>query len=210
MFNYTGIKRIFDFFGALVGLIIFSPVMILLGLYIYLVSPGPIFADIPMRIGRDGGLFRMFKFRSMIPNAHQILLDHPNLYEQYVQNGYKLSDDPRWIKGAKFIRKYSLDELPQFLNVLIGNMSLVGPRAYYPFEIESQQKLHPETVPYVKKLLTLKPGLTGPWQVGGRGELNFVERAKLDSQYAENSSIIYDITIILKTPLAMLSGRGAV
>ena len=210
MFNYTGIKRIFDFFGALVGLIIFSPVMILLGLYIYLVSPGPIFADIPMRIGRDGGLFRMFKFRSMIPNAHQFLLDHPNLYEQYVQNGYKLADDPRWIKGAKFIRKYSLDELPQFLNVLIGNMSLVGPRAYYPFEIESQQKLHPETVPYVKKLLTLKPGLTGPWQVGGRGELNFVERAKLDSQYAENSSIIYDITIILKTPLAMLSGRGAV
>jgi lipopolysaccharide/colanic/teichoic acid biosynthesis glycosyltransferase len=207
---YEVVKRIVDLCGSIVGIIVFSPIMIGISIYIMLVSPGPVFADIPLRIGRDGKLFKMYKFRSMIPNAHQYLLDHPELYEEYVHNNYKLTNDPRWLRGAKAMRKYSLDELPQFLNVFRGEMSLVGPRAYYPFELERQQKVHPQAVPYVKKLLTVKPGITGPWQVGGRSELNFVERVKIDADYADNRSIINDLKIIIKTPLAMMSGRGAV
>jgi len=164
---YPVAKRLVDIGGGCLGLLFFSPIIIALSIYIMIVSPGPVFADIPHRVGKDNKRFRMYKFRSMIPNAHQYLLDNPKLYEEYKKNDYKLDNDPRWLPGAKFIRKYSLDELPQFINVIRGEMSLIGPRAYYPFELESQQEKHPEAIPYVKKLLTIKPGVTGPWQVGG-------------------------------------------
>ena len=207
---YQSQKRILDILGSIFGIILFSPLMLFFSICIFLVSPGPVLADIPHRVGKNRKPFRMYKFRSMILNAHQYLLDHPDFYEEYKKNDYKVVNDPRWLPGASLMRKYSLDELPQFFNVLKGEMSLVGPRAYYPFELKDQQKVYPESKPYVEKLLTTKPGLTGPWQVGGRSELNFVDRVKLDASYADNDSIIYDLKIIARTPLAMLSGKGAV
>lgn len=206
---YDTAKRLLDIVGAIVGLILFSPIMLLAALYIKLVSPGPVFADIPERIGKDSKKFRMYKFRSMIPNAHAYLLQHPELYEEYKRNSYKLENDPRIIRGGTFFRRTSIDELPQFINVLRGDMSLVGPRAYFPFELRDQQIEFPQTRPYVEKLLTIKPGITGPWQVGGRSQINFVERAKMDAEYAKRRSILYDLCVILKTPLAVVQAKGA-
>jgi lipopolysaccharide/colanic/teichoic acid biosynthesis glycosyltransferase len=136
-------------------------------------------------------------------------LRHPELYEEYKRNSYKLENDPRIIRGGKFIRRTSIDELPQFINIFKGEMSLVGPRAYFPFELRDQQIEFPETKPYVEKLLTVKPGVTGPWQVGGRSKIGFVERTKMDAAYAERRSVLYDLYIILKTPLAVVQQRGA-
>ena len=207
--SYEIAKRLLDIFGAVVGLVFFSPIMLLTAIYIKLVSPGPVFADIPERIGKDKKKFRMYKFRSMIANAHAYLLQHPKLYEEYKRNSYKLENDPRIIRGGTFFRRTSIDELPQFINILKGDMSLVGPRAYFPFELRDQQIEFPQTRPYVEKLLTIKPGITGPWQVGGRSQINFVERAKMDAGYASRRSILYDLHTILKTPLAVLQARGA-
>jgi lipopolysaccharide/colanic/teichoic acid biosynthesis glycosyltransferase len=198
-----------DVFGALVGLVLFSPLMLLVAAYIKLVSPGPVFADIPKRVGRNGRPFRMYKFRSMIANAHEYLLQNPKLYEEYKRNSYKLPNDPRIIRGGKFIRRSSIDELPQLINVLRGEMSLVGPRAYFPFELRDQQRVFPESRPYVSQLLKVKPGITGPWQVGGRSGISFVERAKMDAEYANRRSIIYDFLMLLKTPLAVIQAKGA-
>ena len=207
--SYEIAKRLLDIVGAAVGLVLFSPVMLLTAIYIKLVSQGPVFADIPERIGKDSKKFRMYKFRSMITNAHAYLLQNPELYEEYKKNSYKLENDPRIIKGGNFIRRTSIDELPQFINVLKGDMSLVGPRAYFPFELRDQQVEFPQTRPYVEKLLTIKPGITGPWQVGGRSQINFVERAKMDAGYASRRSILYDLHIVLETPLAVLQAKGA-
>ncbi len=207
--SYETAKRLLDIFGAVVGLVLFSPIMLLTAIYIKLISSGPVFADIPERIGKDSKKFRMYKFRSMITNAHAYLLQNPELYEEYKKNSYKLENDPRIIKGGNFIRRTSIDELPQFINVLKGDMSLVGPRAYFPFELHDQQIEFPQTTPYVEKLLTVKPGITGPWQVGGRSQINFVERAKMDAAYASRRSILYDLCTVLKTPLAVLQAKGA-
>lgn len=206
---YDPLKRAIDIFGALVGLVLFSPLMLLVAAYIKIVSPGPVFADIPERLGKDGKRFRMYKFRSMIPNAHEYLLSNPELYEEYKRNSYKLPNDPRVIRGGKFIRRSSIDELPQLINVLRGEMSLVGPRAYYPFELRDQQEAFPESRPYVKRLLKVKPGITGPWQVGGRSEINFLERTKIDARYAERRSVLYDILMLFMTPWAVLRAKGA-
>jgi lipopolysaccharide/colanic/teichoic acid biosynthesis glycosyltransferase len=206
---YETAKRLLDVAGAIFGLIIFFPLMLVVAFYIKLVSPGPVFADIPERVGKDSRKFRMYKFRSMIPNAHAYLLQHPKLYEEYKRNSYKLPNDPRIIRGGKFIRRSSIDELPQLINVLRGEMSLVGPRAYFPFELRDQQQVFPESRPYVERLLKIKPGITGPWQVGGRSEINFVERAKIDAAYADRRSILYDLLILLKTPLAVIQAKGA-
>jgi exopolysaccharide production protein ExoY len=174
-------------------------------------SNGPILADIPLRVGKDRKFFKMYKFRSMIPNAHQYMLDHPELHKIYLENNYKIEaeQDPRIIPGGVFIRKTSIDELPQFFNVLFGQMSLVGPRAYYDFEVTQQLEKFPETKPYMEKVLKVKPGITGLWQVSGRSELSFVDRVKLDATYAEKKSLIYDILIILKTPYVVISAKGA-
>jgi lipopolysaccharide/colanic/teichoic acid biosynthesis glycosyltransferase len=111
---------------------------------------------------------------------------------------------------GKFIRKYSIDEFPQFLNILIGEMSLVGPRAYYPYELEEQQKNYPQSQKYVKVILSGKPGLTGVWQVTGRSEINFDKRVKMDAGYVIKKSICYDFLLMLKTIPAVITGRGAV
>ncbi len=211
LYDFT--KRSMDIFGALVGLIFLSPLFLIIALTIKLNSKGPILAETPMRVGKDDKLFKMYKFRSMIANAHHLLTTDPNfknLYEEYKKSSYKLSKDPRITNVGKFIRKYSLDELPQLLNVLRGEMSLVGPRAYYPDELSEQQKHYPESTKFVKIILSGKPGVTGIWQVTGRSEINFDKRVKMDAWYVKRRSIIYDFWIILKTIPAVLSGKGAV
>lgn len=203
-------KRLIDIVGALVGIILFSPIMAVSAVYVKFVSPeGPVFADIPDRVGKGGKMFRMYKFRSMIPNAQEWLNDHPELLKEYKENNYKLDNDPRLIKGASIIRKTSIDEMPQFFNVLFGQMSLVGPRAYYAFELDEQKRKFPESVKDIDLALTAKPGITGPWQVGGRSDIGFVDRIKMDSEYAKRKSLVYDLQIILKTPLAVLSQKGS-
>ncbi|HVZ67351.1 MAG TPA: sugar transferase [Patescibacteria group bacterium] len=211
LYDFT--KRILDIIFSIILLILFSPIFLITAIAIKLDSPGPVLADTPMRVGRDGKLFRMYKFRSMMKNAHEMLVKDPEfkkLYEEYKKGGYKLRGDPRITKVGRFIRKYSIDEFPQFVNSLIGDMSLVGPRAYYPDEIRDQQKEYPHTKDAVKVVLSVKPGITGVWQVSGRSDINFDKRIHLDADYAKKRSIIYDMWIMfVKTPIAILSGKGA-
>lgn len=210
--GYEIVKRTVDIIFSLVILLIFLPIIIVVIILIAIDSKGPILADTPERIGRNGRLFKMYKFRSMIQNAHEILRVNPKfqkLLSEYKKGSYKLKDDPRITRVGTYIRKHSLDEVPQLLNVLIGEMSLVGPRAYYPDELREQQKKYPETKNAVKIVLSVKPGITGYWQVSGRSEINFDKRIKMDAEYVRKRSILYDLWIIAKTPWAMISGKGA-
>ncbi len=209
---YDSSKRVLDLCVAILALVFFFPVIVIAAIAIKLDSKGPLFADTPARVGKNGKPFRMFKFRSMIENAHEVLTHDPKykrLFEEYKKGNYKLKNDPRITHVGKFIRKYSIDELPQFLNVLYGDMSVVGPRAYYPDELVEQQKKYPTTKKAVHVVMSVKPGITGVWQVSGRSAINFDKRIELDAQYALRRSIIFDIVIIAKTPFAMLSGKGA-
>ncbi len=205
-------KRVFDIICSSILLILFMPVIILVSIAIKFDSKGPILADTPERVGKNGKLFKMYKFRSMIENAHELLRENPKfakLYQDYKKGSYKLRDDPRITKVGRFIRKHSLDEVPQFFNVLKGEMSLVGPRAYYPDELREQQKRYPRTKDDVEIVLSVKPGVTGYWQVSGRSEINFDKRIKMDAEYVRKRSLIYDLIIVLKSPWAMISGKGA-
>lgn len=209
---YEVAKRTVDILFSLLLLIIFSPVIVLVMIAIKLNSPGPVLADTPDRVGKNGRLFKMYKFRSMVQNAHEILRENPQfakLFEDYKKGSYKLKNDPRITQVGRFIRKYSLDEIPQFFNILGGDMSLVGPRAYYPDELREQQKKYPETKDAVKVVLSVKPGLTGFWQVSGRSQINFDKRIAMDADYVHKRSILYDLWIVMLTPWAMLSGKGA-
>lgn len=210
---YYILKRLIDICLSLLLLIVFSPVIIVTALAIKLTSPGPILADTPKRVGKDGELFYPFKFRSMIMNAHNLLRTDPKfkkLYEEYKKSSYKLFNDPRITPVGKVIRKHSIDEIPQLINVLKGDMSIVGPRPYYPDELDKQQRIYPKTRELVKEVLTVKPGITGYWQVTGRSEVNFDKRIEMDASYARKKSILLDIEILAKTPWAMISGKGAV
>lgn len=209
---YQFTKRLMDIAFALILIIIFSPVIFIIAIAIKLDSKGPVLADTPERIGKNGKTFKMYKFRSMIENAHEILRHNPkfsNLFNEYKKGSYKLRDDPRITRVGHFTRRHSLDEVPQLFNILKGDMSLVGPRAYYPDELRDQQKKYPKTQLAVKVVLSVKPGLTGYWQVSGRSEINFDKRIEMDATYVKKRSIIYDLWIILKTPWAMVSGKGA-
>lgn len=205
---YAIIKRLVDILGGSMCLIVFSPVFLIIGLLIKIDSKGPIIFS-HERVGKGGRNFRFYKLRSMVENAEEILNSSPNLLKEYESNSYKIKEDPRLTGMGKFIRRYSLDELPQFWNVIKGDMSLVGPRAYRPIELNKQQEVYPETKKYVNDLLTTKPGLTGPWQVGGRSKINFDQRVKMDAEYARTRSFIYDLGIILRTPFAVIKGEGA-
>lgn len=207
---YNFLKRAVDIVGATLGLVILSPILFLVAIAIKLDSPGPIMADTPMRAGRSGKLFKIYKFRSMVENAHEILEGNPKLLEEYKRHSYKIFKDPRVTRVGKILRRFSLDELPQFFNILKGEMSLVGPRAYYPYELEEQQKKYPSSRKFVKIILSGKPGVTGLWQVSGRSEINFERRVKMDAKYVKRRSLFYDFWIMLKTIPAVISGRGAV
>lgn len=208
-----GLKRLTDILFSLLLFILFSPISILTAIAIKFDSEGTVFADVPERIGEKGKKFKMYKFRSMITNAHYLLRTDPRfkkLFKEYKRSSYKLKKDPRITRVGKFIRKHSIDELPQLINVLKGEMSLVGPRAYYPDELENQLKKYPHTKKLVNKVLSVKPGITGLWQVSGRSEVNFDKRIAIDADYVDNISLWNDLKIIFQTPIVMISGKGAI
>lgn len=207
------LKRFLDIILSLILLILFSPLCLITAILIKLDSKGPIFADVPERIGENGKKFKMYKFRTMIINAHYLLRTDSKfkkLFEEYKKSSYKLKNDPRITKIGKFLRKHSIDEIPQLINVLKGEMSLVGPRAYYPDELEDQLNKYPKTKKLINKVLSVKPGITGLWQVSGRSEINFDKRIEIDSKYVDDLSLFNDLKIIFKTPFVMISGKGAV
>ncbi len=210
---YFSIKRVIDIISSLFLLIIFSPIIFLVILAIKLDSKGPILADTPRRVGKNNNYFYPYKFRSMIVNAYYLLKTDPKFKEAYEEQqkggNYKIKNDPRITNVGRFIRKYSLDEIPQLVNVLKGEMSLVGPRPYYPEELEKQQNIYPQTKRLVKEVLSVKPGITGYWQVSGRSEVKFDKRIQMDANYAHKKSVLLDLWIIIKTPWAMISGKGA-
>lgn len=214
---YDIIKRIMDIVLSIFLIVIFSPIMLVTAIIIKITSPGPALVEKTnshmKRIGKNGKIFRLYKFRSMAVNADYLLTRDPRfkkLYSEYKKSSFKLHEDPRVTKFGKFIRKYSIDETPQLFNVLKGEMSLVGPRPYHADEIEEQQKRYPGTHKFVIETQTVKPGITGQWQVTGRSNINFDKRIEMDALYARKKSLLLDIQIIIKTPLAMISGVGAV
>lgn len=194
-----------DIVGSLVLIILFLPFWIIVPILIKLDSPGPIIFK-HRRVGRYGNDFDMLKFRSMIDGAHDYLhKQHPELLEKFKASDWKLEHDPRITKLGRVLRSLTIDEFPQLLNVLRGEMSLIGPRAYMRQEISEQTKKYPQTKKYIEEILQIKPGVTGPWQVSGRNEIPFDRRTMLDANYARQRSILKDILIIFRTPRAMLS-----
>lgn len=198
-------------------IILFAPIMLVTAVIIAITSPGPILVErknkTAQRVGKNGKIFYHYKFRSMIVNAYHLLKTDPKfkrLYEEYKKSSYKLHADPRVTKFGKFIRKYSIDEMPQLFNVIKGEMSLVGPRPYFVDELKEQQAKYPYTRKFVQETLKVKPGITGYWQVSGRSQINFDKRIEMDAYYARKKSLWMDVMIILKTPLVMLTGVGAV
>lgn len=194
-------KRLIDIIGASLALIILSPVMLIIALLIRLESPGPILFR-QIRLGRYGKPFIMYKFRSMRCNAQELqpLLMHMN---EKQGGAFKIRHDPRMTRVGRFIRKYSLDELPQLFNVLKGDLSLVGPRAMAPYDVNRFDK-----VEYYTRF-AVPQGCTGLWQVSGRSNLTFDEWMRLDIYYVENISLGLDIQILLRTIPAILKGDGA-
>lgn len=214
--RYRVIKRIMDALGGLFALVLFSPLIAVIALLIRLTSNGPVFFT-QERVGQYGRLFKIYKFRTMyvyqmngeVVHADQVLDHHSELLETYKKNSYKLQDDPRVTSIGKVLRRFSLDEIPQLLNVLKGDMSLVGPRAFQEGELVHQQQVHPETIPWVRMSLMGKPGASGSWQISGRSLINFDKRVKMDAEYVQRRSILYDLWILIKTPFAMIVGKGA-
>jgi lipopolysaccharide/colanic/teichoic acid biosynthesis glycosyltransferase len=213
---YPVAKRTVDIVAALVGISLFGPVMLVILIARKMERPTRVIF-FQTRIGKNGKLFKLCKFSSMTTTTDEeereyfrkLEKDNPKLMEEYRRSNFKFKDDPRITRVGKFIRRFSIDELPQFFNVLRGEMSLVGPRAYKPDELEHQRKTYPDCEPDIAALLTIKPGVTGLWQVSGRSELDFPQRVKLDAAYARRISLLEDFRIILKTPFVMLGGKGA-
>jgi len=201
---YNLFKRTVDVVGSLVLAVLFTPVWIIAPILIKLDSKGPILYR-QKRVGQGGKPFIILKFRSMIENADEVIKNNPALWRRFQESDWKLENDPRVTRVGKRLRRLTLDELPQIINVLKGEMSLVGPRAYRPEEIKYQKKKHPHLSKYLDQALSVKPGITGPWQTSGRNDVSFPERVKLDAKYAKDRSILTDIKILLKTPLAMIS-----
>ena len=197
-----------DIGGSIVGFLLILPVFVLIIFSIKLDTPGPVFF-LQKRVGKRGKTFMMYKFRSMVANAEDILYTNKSLLSQYQNNSYKIKDDPRVTRVGKILRKMSLDELPQLINILKGDMALVGPRAYKPDELDLQVRKHSETKDYLKCVLRVKPGLTGVWQTSGRSEIGFKERIALDFEYANKQSILFDLYLILKTFPVVLKRKGA-
>ncbi|KYD28511.1 sugar transferase [Parageobacillus toebii] len=199
--GYLIAKRIMDICGALIGLICLSWLFLIVALLIKLEDPkGPVFFK-QVRVGKDGKEFYMYKFRSMVTNAEELLESLLHLNE-VTGAMFKMKDDPRVTKVGKFIRKTSIDELPQLWNVLKGDMSLVGPRPPLPREVAQYTE-------YDKQRLLVTPGCTGLWQVSGRNDLGFDEMVELDLKYIRERSLLYDIRIILKTIKIMIKPNSA-
>ena len=197
------LKRLVDLLLAGVFLLLFAPLYLLVGLLVFLES-GPQVIYCQMRLGKGGRPFGLYKFRTMHQRAEtaleELLLNDPQARAEY-QKYRKMRNDPRITRLGRFMRSYSLDELPQIVNVLRGELSLVGPRPYLPEEIDPH-------APEGRKILSVTPGITGWWQVMGRNEATFQERLELDQYYVEHWSAWMDICILVKTPWVVLNGSG--
>jgi lipopolysaccharide/colanic/teichoic acid biosynthesis glycosyltransferase len=203
------LKRVMDICGSMVALLVFLPAFVIITLLVKLTSKGPVFFC-QKRVGQYGKEFNFYKFRTMyVDNDSEI---HREYVTKLIAGGgdlrqgkgvYKLVNDPRVTPLGRFLRRASLDELPQFANVLMDDMSLVGPRPPLPYEYERYQTWHK------RRVLELKPGLTGLWQVEGRSRTTFDEMVRMDLRYANIGSLWVDLKILMRTPAAMLSGRGA-
>ncbi len=193
-------KRVIDIIGSFTGLVLLSPILIIVGILIKFESKGPIVFT-QKRVGKDGKEFDMYKLRSMVINAEEI---KEKLKEQNEMSGpmFKMKDDPRITKVGKFIRKTSIDELPQLVNVLKGDMSLVGPRPSLPNEVK-------EFETWMLKRLNVKPGLTCYWQVSGRNNIDFEDWMKLDIKYVNERSFLLDIKLIFKTFFVLFGDNNA-
>jgi len=193
-------KRAIDIIGAGSGLLLLSPVIAIVACAVKFTSKGPVFFS-QKRVGKNGELFDMYKFRSMVVNAEEL---KEKLAHQNEMSGpmFKMKDDPRVTKVGKFIRKTSLDELPQLWNVLKGDMSLVGPRPSLPKEVAQFEK-------WMYKRLCVKPGLTCFWQVSGRNNIDFEDWMKLDIKYVDERNLWIDIKLIFKTVLMLFGDKNA-
>ena len=202
---YLTVKRIFDIFISIIGLIFIIPLAFIIKIAYMLTGDFTNVIFTQDRIGKNGKHFKFFKFRSMVPNADQILFEalekDEKLREEYTANK-KLKDDPRITKVGKIIRKFSLDETPQFINIFLGDMSLIGNRPYLPREKEDMGK-------YFDDIVKTKPGLTGWWQVSGRNNVSFKRRLILEQEYSKNAGFKMDIKIFFKTFRVVLFGKGA-
>ena len=203
---YDFVKRGIDIFAGLIGCLILLPLVLIVKIInVINKDKGPVFY-VQKRIGKNGKEFKLYKFRTMILNAdrklRRILKENDELREEYDINK-KMKDDPRITKAGKILRKTSLDEFPQFINILKGDMSLIGNRPYLIREKKDMGN-------YYKYIVKTKPGLTGLWQTSGRSNITFVERLKIEKGYSENYSLKMDFKILLKTIKEVIRGKGAV
>lgn len=199
---YDFFKRIFDIVCSLVALIILSPVFLIMAILVKTTSEGPVFFA-HKRVGKNGKEIKIYKFRSMVTNAEELIKQFtPEQKAEYEKN-FKLENDPRITKVGKFMRKTSLDELPQLLNILKGDISIVGPRPIMEVETEIYGN-------YRDMLLSVKPGLTGFWAANGRSDTTYTRRRAMEIYYVKNRSLWLDIKIIFKTFVSVFKGEGAV
>ena len=198
---YSFFKRVIDIVCSLMGIIILSPLVVILGICVKRDSKGPIFFS-HSRLGKNGRTIKIFKFRTMVQNAEEVLRNLPEDKKREFEVNFKFDNDPRITRIGKFLRETSLDELPQLANILKGELSIVGPRPIVKKELEKYDK-------YAGKLLSVKPGLTGYWQVSGRNDTTYDERVQLDMYYIDNRSLWMDFKIMIGTFKAVLNKSGA-
>ena len=202
---YLSLKRVFDILMSIIGLLLLIPIAIFIKIAYMLNGDFHSIFFVQERIGKNGKLFKFYKFRSMVPNADEILfrtLEIDKIMAEEYQKNKKLKNDPRITKVGRFIRKTSLDELPQFINVFLGDMSVIGNRPYLPREKNDMGT-------YYEDIIKTKPGLTGYWQVSGRSNTTFKERLKFEQEYSKCAGLRLDLKIFFKTFSVVLFRKGA-
>jgi len=194
------LKRALDVVLSALALIVMSPLFAILALLVKLDSPGPVIYRRRV-VGVNGKEFYALKFRTMVVNADEVLRQNPELFREFQKN-FKLRNDPRVTRVGRFLRRTTIDEFPQLLNVLKGEMSLVGPRMISPAELSKYGE-------HAQRLLSVKPGMAGPWVAAGRQEIPYEQRVQMDLDYIDNWSLWLDIKILIKPVIAVIAMRGA-
>lgn len=207
--SYKKVKRILDIAISSIIILITIPIFLISAFLIWVTDFNTIFVSEPRRLSIKGKDFKMYKFRSMVPNAH-IIIKKNKYYEEWKNNDgkLKLNVDPRITWIGKLLRKTDMDELPQFINVLKGEMSIVGPRPMYDEEITRYLDKYPNGKKYIKRVFNVKPGITGIWQVSGRNTIKFKDRIVMDAKYASHVNFWDDLRIFLKTPYVVITRKG--
>lgn len=200
--NYIKTKRVLDIIIASVGLVVLSPVFLLLSIIIKINSKGPTFFA-HTRIGKDGKKFKMYKFRTMYENAEEMIKNFTPEQKKEWEENFKLKEDPRITRIGRFLRKTSLDELPQIINIIKGDLSIIGPRPIVDKELEKYGESK-------EKFLSVTPGLTGYWQANGRSDTSYNQRMKMELYYVDHISLNLDVQIFFKTFVSVLKKEGAI